>query len=174
MLFLIIIKIFFARIIDVSLGTFRTILTVKGKIYYPSIIAFFEVIVWFYVAKEALLVKTNNILVPVSYALGYATGTLIGSLISKYLINSYYEIKIYNFNDKVIKYLKRQNVKYYIIKNNSDNKFLITYFLKRGLTQRLIVLHKLSKDCIIYTSEITKNNQLFKCNNLLQTENNML
>ena len=82
MLFLIITKIFFARIIDVSLGTFRTILTVKGKICFPTIIAFFEVIIWFYVAKEALLVDTNNVLIPISYSLGYATGNLIGSLIS--------------------------------------------------------------------------------------------
>ena len=33
-------KIFFVRIIDVSLGTFRTIITVKGKAFYASIIGF--------------------------------------------------------------------------------------------------------------------------------------
>ena len=122
MLFLMILKIFFARIIDVSLGTFRTILTVKGKIYFPSIVAFFEVMIWFFVAKEALLIKSNSILIPISYSLGYATGTLIGSLTSKYLINGFYEIKIYFYNNRIINYLKKMNTKYYIVENFNGNK----------------------------------------------------
>ena len=109
MLFLMITKIFFARIIDVSLGTYRTILIVKGKIYLPTVIAFFEVLIWFYVAKEALLVNSNTVLIPISYSLGYASGNLIGSLISKHLINIYYEVKVYYFNNKVINYLNKIN-----------------------------------------------------------------
>ena len=174
MLFLIITKIFFARIIDVSLGTFRTILTVKGKICFPTIIAFFEVIIWFYVAKEALLVDTNNVLIPISYSLGYATGNLIGSLISKYLINGFYEIKIYYFNNKVISYLKRLKVKYYIVENRNNNKLLITYFTKKSLSKRITKIHKLSKKCIIYTNEARKYKTILNENNFLQRENNML
>lgn len=174
MLFLIIIKIFFARIIDVSLGTFRTILTVKGKIYLPTVIAFLEVLIWFYVAKEALLVNSNNVLIPISYSLGYATGTLIGSLISKYLINGYYEIKIYYFNNNVIKYLKKINVRYYIVENRSDNKLLITYFTKKMLKNRISKIHKLSKKCIIYINEARRYKFSLNSNNILQRENNML
>lgn len=174
MLFFMIFKIFFARIIDVSLGTFRTILTVKGKITYPSIIAFFEVIIWFYVAKEALLIDTNNILIPISYSLGYATGTLLGALISKYLINGYYEVKIYYFNNKVISYLKKLKVRYYIVENRNGNKLLITYFTKKTLLNRISKIHRLSKKCIIYTNEARKYNKIFTENTLLQSENNML
>lgn len=174
MLLFIIIKIFFARIIDVSLGTFRTILMVKGKIYFPTIIAFFEVLVWFFVAKEALLVNSNNILIPISYSLGYATGNLIGSVISKYLINGYFEVKIYYFNNKVINYLKRLNVKYYIVENNENNKLLITYFSKKVLNTRITKIHKLAKRSIIYTNEAKKYNKFFTSNNFLQRENNVL
>ena len=174
MLFLMIIKIFFARIIDVSLGTFRTILTVKGKIYFPTIIAFFEVIVWFYVAKEALLVDTNNILIPISYSLGYATGNLIGSLISKYVINIYYEVKVYYFNNKVINYLRKLKVRYYIVENKDRNKLLITYISKKTLNERITKIHKLAKRSIIYTNEARKYKSILTENNFLQTENNML
>lgn len=174
MLFLMMLKIFFARIIDVSLGTFRTILTVKGKITYPTIIAFFEVMIWFYVAKEALLIDTNNALIPISYSLGYATGTLIGALISKYFINGYYEVKIYYFNNNVISYLKRLRVKYYIVENHNGNKLLITYFNKKNLIRRIERIHKISKKCIIYTNEARKYNKILTENNLLQRENNML
>ena len=47
-------EIFLARIVDVSLGTLRTVYFVKGKVIEPFIIAFFEILVWYAVAKEAL------------------------------------------------------------------------------------------------------------------------
>lgn len=36
------IKIFLARIVDVSLGTVRTVLVVKGKNFTPAIVAFLK------------------------------------------------------------------------------------------------------------------------------------
>ena len=53
MLFLCI-KIFFVRILDVSLGTIRTIMTVKNKNLIASIIGFVEITIWFLVVKEAI------------------------------------------------------------------------------------------------------------------------
>ena len=38
------IKIFLVRIIDVTLGTLRTIITVKDKVFLASVIGFFEVL----------------------------------------------------------------------------------------------------------------------------------
>lgn len=167
MFFLIIIKIFFARIVDVSLGTFRTILTVKGRIYLPTLIAFFEVIIWFYVAKEALLVKTSSPLIPISYASGYATGNMIGSLISKYLINIYYEVKIYSYNNKIEDYLNQQKVKYFIVENNLNHKLIITYLDKKSLYKRINDIHKLSKKCIIYINEARKKTRFTNINKTL-------
>ena len=85
MLFIKCIEIFLARIIDVSLGTVKTILLVKGKTITPFFIAIFEILVWYLVAREALNTEEDTILIGVSYALGYATGTLIGSKLSKYI-----------------------------------------------------------------------------------------
>ena len=83
---LICLKIYAARILDVSLGTLRTIFFVKGKTIEPFLIAFFEVLIWFLVAREALNTEGNIYLIAVSYAGGYATGTYIGTLLSKVLI----------------------------------------------------------------------------------------
>lgn len=76
-------EIFLARIVDVSLGTLRTVYFVKGKVIEPFVIAFFEILVWYAVAREALNTEGNTILIAISYALGYATGTLIGTKLSK-------------------------------------------------------------------------------------------
>ena len=56
------IKVFFIRIIDVSMGTLRTIITVKGNRVVATIIAFFEALIWFLVVKEALLALSTPIL----------------------------------------------------------------------------------------------------------------
>ena len=91
-------KIFFARIIDVSLGTIRTILLAKEKTIEPVIIAFFEVIIWFIVAKESLSIADNTLLVAIFYAAGYATGTLIGAYLSKKFNKSIISVEIISSN----------------------------------------------------------------------------
>lgn len=87
-------KIFAARIIDVSLGTLRTVFVVKGKNIEPFIIAFIEILVWYMVARTALNVEGNTLLIAVSYAGGYATGTLIGSKLSHILIKGVVGVQI--------------------------------------------------------------------------------
>ena len=93
-LLLLCIKIFFARIFDVTLGTIRTVFSVKGRTLISGLIAFIEVIVWFLVVKEALNTPYNNFLIPVSYAGGYATGTIIGTYLSKTFINSLISVEV--------------------------------------------------------------------------------
>lgn len=76
-----------ARILDVSLGTIRTIIMVKGNSIKCAFIAFFEVLVWFIVAREALNTNYTSIyLIAISYSAGYATGTYIGSKLSNIFI----------------------------------------------------------------------------------------
>ena len=82
------IEIFLARIIDVSLGTIRTVIVVKGKNLVGSILGFFEVTVWFLVVEQALTTSNSNIFIVLSYALGFATGTYIGGIISTKLVKS--------------------------------------------------------------------------------------
>ena len=71
-----------ARIFDVSLGTTRMMLTVKGKTLYASLVGFIEVLIWFLIVREALNTSESGFLIALSYALGYATGTIIGGRIS--------------------------------------------------------------------------------------------
>lgn len=75
-----------ARILDVSLGTIRTIIMVKGNSLKCAFIAFFEVLVWFIVAREALNTEHISLWIAISYSAGYATGTFIGSKLSNIFI----------------------------------------------------------------------------------------
>ncbi len=112
-------KIFAARIVDVSLGTLRTVFFVKGKVVEPFIIAFFEVLVWYIIAREALNTSGNTILIAISYAGGYATGTLIGSILSNKLIKGYAGVQV-------------------VVKENSAK--LVTTLRKKGYAVSIIEL----------------------------------
>lgn len=80
-------KIFFCRIIDVSLSTFRTVILVKGKTRIAALIAIVEAMVWFLVVREALNFDTNNftetINIALAYALGFSAGNILGGELSK-------------------------------------------------------------------------------------------
>lgn len=93
-LFCLCVKIFFARILDVSIGTVRTMLMVKGKTVIMVILAFLEVFIWFLVAREALVTDVESILIPISYSLGYATGTFIGSFLSNTFIKGIVGVQV--------------------------------------------------------------------------------
>lgn len=93
-IFLLGIKIFSVRIIDVTLGTIRTIYTVKNKNFIASLIGFFEVLVWFIIAKEALDISSNSIYIGIFYALGFSFGTFIGGIISNRFIKGNITVEI--------------------------------------------------------------------------------
>ena len=87
------IKIFFARILDVTLGTVRTVQAVKGRTFVAGLIAFFEVVIWFLIVREALQSEAS-IFVVIAYSGGYATGTMLGTLISQKFINSVISVEV--------------------------------------------------------------------------------
>ena len=86
MIYILCLKIFLVRILDVSLGTFRTILTVKGKTLYASLVGFFEILVWFLIVKEALNTTESGLIIGISYSLGFAVGTYVGGILSNKFI----------------------------------------------------------------------------------------
>ena len=118
------VEIFLARIIDVSLGTIRTIIVVKGKNLIGSILGFIEVAVWFLVVEQALTTDDFNLFIVISYSLGFATGTYIGGVISKKIINSKYTVQIitdYNVQ-LLINYIRESSMAVSILKLEGKNK----------------------------------------------------
>ena len=130
-LFFLCLEVFFARIIDVSLGTFRTIITVKGKSLYAALIGFFEVLVWFLVVKEALNTTETGIWIGSSYALGFATGTYIGSVLSQKLIKGKLSVQVItsSHNDTLIDAIRDAGYAVSVMdidgKNKAEDKYML-------------------------------------------------
>ncbi len=97
-MFVLCIIIFFSRILDVSLGTVRTIMTVRGNRKVAAMIGFVEVMLWFLVVREALNTDETSIFIAISFAGGYAAGTFIGGLVVKLLVPSNYLVQVITSN----------------------------------------------------------------------------
>lgn len=122
-LFFLCIKIFLVRIIDVSLGTFRTIITVKGKSIYASIIGFLEVFIWFIIVREALNTTNESIFIAISYSLGFATGTYIGLILSNKFIEGNLNVQIITAKYNLVNIIRNQGYGVSVIKvNGKDEK----------------------------------------------------
>lgn len=78
-------KIFFCRILDVTFGTVRQVLTIKERTLLASLIGFVEVIIWYLVVREAIT-SDFGVYTAIAYAGGFATGTFVGGMIAKKFI----------------------------------------------------------------------------------------
>lgn len=78
------ILIFFARLLDVSLGTMRLIFTAKGKHILAPILGFFEVLCWVLIASQ-LIRNIHSVGPYIGYAGGFAFGTYVGMFIERKL-----------------------------------------------------------------------------------------
>lgn len=80
---LIYVAILFAKIIEVSLSTVRIVMITKGERKIGAIIAFFEVTLWLVIVTTVLNDLTSDPLKAVFYALGFAIGNYMGSLLEE-------------------------------------------------------------------------------------------
>ena len=156
-IFLLCLKIFFVRIIDVSLGTFRTIITVKGKSFFASVIGFIEVFVWFLIVREALNTDVTSIWVAVSYSLGFATGTFIGAQLSKKFIEGNLHIQIITSNNNLAKVIRENGYGITVIdikgKDNDDKYMLLIEIKNKSLKDLREIAKKVDNDCFFVVSE---------------------
>lgn len=130
-LFLLCLKVFFVRIIDVSMGTCRTIVSVKGKRVLASLIGFVEVFVWFVVVKEALNTDETSILIALSYAAGFAIGTYIGGWLSATFIKGNFGVQVITSskNDAMIDCLRSNGYAVSVINVEGQDKTNERYML---------------------------------------------
>ena len=155
------IKIFFARIVDVTLGTIRTVLVVRGRRFTPAIIAFFEVLIWFLVAREALTTDVKSIIIPICYAGGYATGTFIGGYISNNLVEGLIGVQVTTKTNGVKKMIKEIRdagfgVSVVDLKNPQDNEkktMLMIQLNKSKLKKLTHIIRTNDKDAFVVIND---------------------
>lgn len=116
------------RIIDVSLGTIRTIITVQGKKYVAGAIGFVEVTIWV-VAITSVMSHLDNWINIAAYSGGFALGTIIGITLEQKLGSGFVWLNIISMNyaDDITNILRK-------------NKFGVTLIPGEGASGGVTVL----------------------------------
>jgi uncharacterized protein YebE (UPF0316 family) len=84
---------FCLRLTDVTLGTLRILMTVRGQKLFAALIGFVEVTI-FVVAISQVVRNANNFWNVIGYSGGFAAGTLVGMTIEERLALGYTVIRI--------------------------------------------------------------------------------
>lgn len=148
-------KIFFARILDVSISTVRTIYVLKGRTIIVAILAFLEVTIWFLVAREALNVEKMSFWIVLSYAGGYTTGTILGTFISKKFIKGNLGLEVISskITNDDIHSIKDEGFGVSSLEMNEGKIMLILQINKKRLEECKSLIYSLDKDAFITVHE---------------------
>ncbi len=85
--------VFFARVLDVSMGTFRIILISRGYIRIAPFLGFVEILIWI-TALGHVLNNLTGVMSYVAYAAGFATGNFVGMKLESLISIGYQSIRI--------------------------------------------------------------------------------
>jgi uncharacterized protein YebE (UPF0316 family) len=98
------------RMIDVSLGTFRTIMVVQAKKYLAGSIGFVEVLIWIF-AMRYIFQNLDNTFNLIGYALGFSIGNILGIYLEEKVAMGYVQVNIISlrFADKMANELRKAN-----------------------------------------------------------------
>ena len=151
------IKIFFVRIIDVSLATTRTIVMVKEKSLLASLIGFVEVFIWFMIVKEALNFEGGGVFVGISYSLGFAVGTFIGSFLANKYIDGILGIEVITGEKNLAYKIREQGFAVSVLnakgQEDKDKYMLVIEIRKKKLSELKKIINELDKDAFIMVRE---------------------
>lgn len=131
--FIICLEIFIARMIEMSISSIRTIMLVKGKSALACVLAFIEILIWFFVAREALIAENTNMFVVISYALGYSVGTYFGGIINKYFVRGVLTAFIVTENKDLSEILREEDYGVSIISHEEGKHILLVEFKKKNM-----------------------------------------
>lgn len=86
--------VFGARVVDVSLGTLRTISIVNGRTLLSFWLGFFESGIWLAVVSAIVQVVTQQPALGVIYAFGFATGNIVGIKLEKFIAMGHLTLRV--------------------------------------------------------------------------------
>lgn len=159
--------IFFARILDVSIGTLRIIFVSKGYRLEATILGFLEILIWIIVIAQ-IFQNLANWLNYFAYAGGFAAGIYIGMFIEERMKMGVQMFRIIPIKDSEILFEKLKESNFRVTAVDGEGKFgpvkVIFTIAKRRRWQELADLISLyapnsfySVEDVRFTSELEEN-----------------
>jgi len=133
--------IFLARLTDVSMGTIRTILIIRGRRGIAAASAFFEIMIWI-LAVSRVITQLDKWYYIVAFALGFSSGNYLGSFIEEKIAMGYSFAYVVPRNKKstLAEALRKKGFGVTVIKGEGleGTEFVYNVVLRRKDTHRFI------------------------------------
>jgi uncharacterized protein YebE (UPF0316 family) len=102
--------IFFARLVDVALGTLRIIFVSRSMRKLAPLVGFFESLIWLFAISQIIL-NLSNVASYLAFAAGFAAGNYLGIYLESKLAVGLLSIRAVTTNDarELTEYLRKQN-----------------------------------------------------------------
>lgn len=132
--------IFFARITDVSMGTIRTILIIRGDKWPAAIIGFFEIMVYT-IALGMVVGALDDPIKLLVFCTGFALGVLVGSVIEEKLAMGFrgLQVTIDMQNAHIVDEMRAEGypVTTWLAEGKLGPKLVLSMVVKRSLAESI-------------------------------------
>lgn len=150
--------IFFARLVDVSIGTMRIIFVSRGHRALAPLLGFFEILIWL-VAIRQVFTQLDNPAAFVAYAAGFAAGNYLGLILESKLAIGLAAIRIITSEDSkdLIAQLNACDFGVTLVAArgvSGDVQLIFTVVPRRQLETAVMIIKRLHPNAFISISDV--------------------
>ncbi|HKL43079.1 MAG TPA: DUF5698 domain-containing protein [Clostridia bacterium] len=154
------ILILFAKIIEVSIRTIRTVLLIKGERRIAAIIGFFEILLWITIVTRVISDLSDDPLKAIVYALGFSIGIYVGSTLESKIGIGLSEIQANikaSESKELVDELRAEGFAVTEIKaeGQEDDRIILSLFVQRTKVNQIVYkITAMLPNAVITTSDV--------------------
>lgn len=160
MVFLGLLFIFFARVLDMGLATIRILMLMRGKSLNAAAIGFFESAIYILALREVILNLDSPIRIGV-YALGFAAGNYVGSLVEERMAVGFATVQVISLTctDNMVEEMRKKGFGVTVIEGCGKeglHEILNVLVRRKDLAPLMDMVHKLDPQAFISVMDTKK------------------
>ena len=136
--------IFFLRIVDVSMGTCRTLAVVQGRIGVSVALGFVEVLIWITTVSQVFQKAAGNPFLLIAYAGGFACGNGVGIALERRLAMGSVILRIvsHDAGDELVSTLRKHSPRVLTFEGSDEDHAVTLMYIaaRRRQVRRLIAI----------------------------------
>ena len=153
------ILIFFARIIDVSIGTLRTIGIVQGRMKMAFFLGLIEISMWLLVLTAVLQKVMETPILAVFYAVGFSTGNVVGIYIEKKLAMGFTNLRVISSNNGgiIAERIREKGYKATVFEGEGkEGKVIEVYVVceRKAIPELIRIVREIEPDAFYITEQV--------------------
>lgn len=150
--------VFALRVTDVSLGTIRIVTLVRGRRLVAGLLGFFESLVWI-LAAGLVLTNMDNPVRIIAFALGFATGTVLGGSIEAWIAMGKSVLRVITSHDTpaVAPELQAAGFGVTVINAeglNGDVRLAFTVVPRKRIAEVLSIVRRVNPDAFVTLEDV--------------------